>query len=276
MMRSEVSYQDVCDLAYVHSFTKLSYAKDPLQFGEFWQPNSNSNVSPPVVILIHGGCWLSEYDITHIRPAASKLASAGFAVWAIEYRRLGDEGGGWPGTFEDIAKAVDFIAELAVKFPIDIKRVTIAGHSAGGHLGLWAASRSGFAKNHYLYNPTAFLPASVIALAGITDLNIYSKGTGDCNQSVVPLLGGDEKNVPERYEWGNPGPIDLSRCEVRLLVGEKDEIVPHEQALSYANKLENKIAIQRVEGAGHFDFIHPDTKAWATFVAELTSLPDVD
>ena len=119
---------------------KFSYGEDPLQFGELYLPAGDGPF--PVVVLIHGGCWLAEFDQAHLRSLAVAARDSGFAVWNVEYRRVGNPGGGWPGTFLDVAAGTDYLRELARQHPLDLEQVVPVGHSAGGHLALWLAMRS--------------------------------------------------------------------------------------------------------------------------------------
>src|SRR6266516_7793120 len=118
---------------------RLSYGPETLQFGELHLPTGSGPF--PTVILIHGGFWRNPYGYTLMTSLAEDLAARGIAVWNIDYRRIGDIGGGWPNTFLDVAKATDFLRSLAPTYALDINRVVTVGHSAGGHLALWLAAR---------------------------------------------------------------------------------------------------------------------------------------
>ncbi|HSN55934.1 MAG TPA: alpha/beta fold hydrolase, partial [Candidatus Sulfomarinibacteraceae bacterium] len=120
---------------------RVTYGPDPLNFGELRLPEGAGPF--PVVMVVHGGCWLAEYDLGYMSALADRLTRTGFATWTVEYRRLGDSGGGWPGTFADVAAAADALRALAADHPLDIRRVAALGHSAGGHLALWLGARPG-------------------------------------------------------------------------------------------------------------------------------------
>jgi len=174
-----VSYEAIIELDKDKPYLVENYAESSLQIGQLWLPEElNGDTKIPVIVFIHGGCWLSEYDIKHTEAAVTALKDQGYAVWSIEYRRIGDSGGGWPGTFNDISNAVDHIKKLCTRYPLDVNRVILMGHSAGGHLALWAAARSAFHSEHPLYVSDALNIHTVISLSGITDLITYSKGTG--------------------------------------------------------------------------------------------------
>ena len=138
--KNMISFSELAATAAPPADHREPYGTGALQFGELRLPKGRSRA--PVVVFIHGGCWRSAYDLVHVAAAAAALASAGYAVWVPEYRRVGDDGGGWPGTFDDVANAIDHVRVLARKYAtLDTNRVVLVGHSAGGQLALWAASR---------------------------------------------------------------------------------------------------------------------------------------
>ena len=118
-----------------------AYGPGTDRFGELWRPAGDGPW--PVVALLHGGFWRARRTLELMRPLAADLAGRGFAAWNLEYRRVGQPGGGWPGTFQDVAAGLDHLAELAGREPLDLDRLVVAGHSAGGHLALWSAARPG-------------------------------------------------------------------------------------------------------------------------------------
>ena len=118
---------------------RLKYGPEDLQFGDLYLPNQQG--SHPVVILIHGGYWRARYGLDLMNDLAVDLAKRGYAAWNIEYRRVGNPGGGWPGTFQDVALATDYLRKLAPSYTLDLTKVVPIGHSAGGHLAFWLAAR---------------------------------------------------------------------------------------------------------------------------------------
>ena len=256
-----------------------AYGSGPLQFGELRLPRGQGRV--PVVVFIHGGCWRAAYDMTHAGPAAAALASAGYAVWVPEYRRVGDEGGGWPGTFDDVANAVDFVRDLAQRYPtLDTTRVVLVGHSAGGHLALWAGSRKagdrpvvdGESKGNASRSPLH--AAGVVSLAGITDLATYAAPSG-CGSAVVPLMGGAPSAMPDRYRAASPIERVPLGVPVRIVHGAGDTIVPLDQSRTLAERMtaagEHPV-VTEVAGAGHFDLVAPQSTAWGAVVAAIQAL----
>lgn len=255
---------------------RIAYGALPLQFGELRLPPGSERV--PIVVFIHGGCWRAQYDLTHVAAASAALAVGGYATWTIEYRRLGDAGGGWPGTFDDVALAVDHVRSLAGQFPrLDTARVVLMGHSAGGQLALWAASRTSADISGPLLRAsgTPLAVAGVVSLAGITDLAMFGAGSSGCNGAVTPLMGGDPTAVPERYRAVSPVERVPLRVPVRLVQGDADPIVPLAQSRDFDAR--NRAAggmseVYEIPGAGHFDLVAPHAEAWATVLRALHAL----
>lgn len=237
-----VSYKQVTDLEFTPATRKLAYGNaDGLRYGLLWLPaEAGPEETFPLVVLIHGGCWLNAYDIEHTYPLSTALAQAGYAVWSIEYSRTGDAGGGWPGTFEDIEAGLAYMSRLG-EFPIDLGRVVIAGHSAGGHLAMLAGG--GFLN-----------VKAVIGLAAITDIIEYSQGSNSCQKATLAFMDGDFQDRPDDYRLANPVGKKLHPNSI-LLHGDIDAIVPVDQS----TRLEAHADV--LAGAGHFDWVHPGTPA---------------
>ncbi|MDQ2667080.1 MAG: alpha/beta hydrolase [Gemmatimonadota bacterium] len=256
---------------------RLAYGQDVLQFGELRLPAGTAPA--PLVVFIHGGCWRSQYDLKHVAQAAEALAKDGFATWTIEYRRVGDPGGGWPGTFDDISRAVDHVRALAIQFPrIDTTRVVLMGHSAGGQLALWAASRKQNETTGLFRSSRPPLPiVGVIGLAAITDLAEYGAAPGGCNGAVTPLMGGTAAAYPDRYRAVSPVERSPIGVRVALVHGDADPIVPVAQSKKLIAKERAEGAspeLTTVPGAGHFDLVAPQSEAWAAVLRALHSLVD--
>lgn len=228
----------------------VRYGDAPEQFAELWLPAGET--APPLVILIHGGCWLNQYGVAHTRPLASRLRDDGYAVYSMEYRRIGDAGGAWPGTFEDIAAGVDSVRKLSGR--VDLERSVIVGHSAGGHLAVWAGRRQSFTPENPFHVSDPFEPRAVLGLAAIVDLRKYSLGAGGCERATIQLLGGTFDEVEARYRFASPALL-VAGARTILVQGTADPIVPVEQATSL-DDVEPQDLLE-VPGAGHFDLIYP-------------------
>jgi acetyl esterase/lipase len=205
-----------------------------------------------IVVLIHGGFWRAAFDRTHTGPMASALASAGYVVATPEYRRTGQEGGGWPGTFDDVAAALDAVPGLLAAY--DSQPPALLGHSAGGHLALWAASRS------------AGSVRGVVSLAGCADLGMCSR-LGLDDGATDLLLGGSPDEVPERYTFADPAQLPPLAVPVTLLHGTADDRVPVEVSRSYAER--TGAELRELSGAGHFALIDPLSPVWPRVLETL-------
>jgi acetyl esterase/lipase len=251
---------------------RLAYGADPLQFGELRLPTGPG--PHPVAVVIHGGCWLSDYDLGYMSAFADALTHDGVASWSIEYRRIGDEGGGFPGTFLDVAAAVDHLPVLAAEHSLDLDRVVAVGHSAGGHLALWLAARDGLASDVELRGSAPQPIHGVVALAGIPDLAGYASPDG-CGAAVPQLVGGDPADHPDRILRISPiEQVPLGVPQI-LVVGALDEIVPRPQADSYraaAVAQGDDVTVVEVGTAGHFELIDPGSEAWAPIREALVGL----
>jgi acetyl esterase/lipase len=243
---------------------RLSYGLDALQFGELRLPGGEG--PHPVAVVVHGGCWLAQYDLGHVSGLADAIAEEGIATWSIEYRRVGDPGGGWPGTFTDVAAAADHVHTLASEYELDLDRVAVVGHSAGGHLALWLAGRAGLAVDDPLRGESPLALAGVVALAGIPDLAAYSAPEG-CGAAVKEILGGQPSGLPDRL--ARTSPIEMLPLGIPqvLVVGELDPIVPPEHGERYAaaaRSVGDQVELREVAGVGHFELIDPGSSAWPT------------
>ena len=216
----------------------------------------------PVVILIHGGFWRAAYGLDLMDPLATDLVRRSFAAWNIEYRRVGQPGGGWPGTLGDVAAAIDQLAELAAVGNLDLTRVSVVGHSAGGHLALWAAGRGSLDGGAPGSDPVVDVAAAV-GLAPVTNMRMGADA-GLGGGAVVDFLGGSPAEYPDRYAAAEP---NLGGGAVYAVIeGDADDIVPEQFARP---DREAEVTFVLVPGADHFDVIDPAHEAWTAAVAEL-------
>ncbi|HEV2123122.1 MAG TPA: alpha/beta fold hydrolase, partial [Chloroflexota bacterium] len=262
--RGMVTWAEIAALPMPPADYRSEYGTDPLQFGDLRLPRGAG--PHPVAVIIHGGCWRSEYDLQHISHLSAALTRAGIATWTLEYRRVGDSGGGWTGTFEDVIQGTEYLRTLAQRFPLDLDRMVLVGHSAGGHLALWLAARRNLPQESPLYSPAPLPVQGVVSLAGITDLRTYGSGSGSCNAAVAQLLGGTAEEVPDRYAQASPIELLPLSLPQRLVHGALDPIVPLEQSQRFAARAQSHgddAQLWLIEGAGHFDLIAPFAPAWA-------------
>lgn len=255
---------------------RIKYGEGPQQFGELQLPKGDGPF--PVFVVIHGGCWQANFDYVYITHLAAWLTGQGFATWTIEYRRLGDDGGGWPGTFLDVANATDALREIAKRSPIDTQRVYAAGHSAGGQLALWLASRTKLPEKSELFIRDPLQIRGVLGLAAITDLAQYRIGPPkSCHSSVEPLLGGRPENVALRYEETSPIqrlPLGVPQLFIQ---GAQDPIVDAVSVQAYvdaAKKAGDRTAILPLPAAGHFESVVPLPQTERVFQEALRRLLD--
>jgi len=221
----------------------------------------------PTVVLIHGGFWRDGWDRTLMTALAATLAAAGTAAWNIEYRRVGQEGGGWPGTFLDVAAAIDHLAGFDA---VDASRVVTCGHSAGGHLALWAAARHRLPAGAPGAGPVV-LPCAAVAQAPVADLRAaFTAGLG--RGAVRDLLGGGPDDVADRYAIADPLALAPLGVPQLLVHGTRDEIVPLSQSRAYARAAGAEAELVELDGADHFDVIDPAHAAWRAVLERLPAL----
>jgi len=228
-----------------------------------------------LTLFLHGGFWRAEYGREHTRPLAGALAEAGFAVCAPEYRRTGQPGGGWPGTFDDVAAAVDRLPALVAEatgglVASDSAQTLLAGHSAGGHLALWAASRHRLPPgSRWRVEESRW--RGVVALAAVSDLTgSYRKSLGQ--QAAGALMEGGPIRYGDRYLQADPSQLLAAGAPVWLVHGMADDRVPYLMALDYARwaRAAGARAAEAtcllLPGAGHFAVIDPLSPEWPQVV----------
>jgi acetyl esterase/lipase len=257
-----VSFQEILALDAPPADARVAYGPAPQQFGELWVPRGPG--PHPVAVVIHGGCWSAPYGEDHIRPVCAALARAGVAAWCLEYRRLGDDGGGWPGTFEDVARGADYLREIAPTRGLDLRRVVAVGHSAGGHLALWLAGRARLPEADPLRGKAPLTLRGVVGLAPIPDL---ARAAADhvCGDAAASLLGGLPGAQAARYAVASPIGLLPLGVPQEIVHGREDRIVPvglSERYVAAAREKGDAARLVVVEGAGHFDLIAPTSKAW--------------
>jgi acetyl esterase/lipase len=243
---------------------QVRYGDRRAQVADLWLPSPRPTRPVGVVVLIHGGFWRPQYDRSLMDDLARDVADRGWAAWNIEYRGSGTGGGGWPATFEDVAAAMDALADEAERAPLDLDRVATVGHSAGGCLALWAAGRGGLPDDAPGANP-AVEPVLAVSLAGVCNLiAAWFEDLG--NGAVEALMGAGPGEAGDPYTYASPAerlPIGVRQV---LVHGTADDIVPLDQSTAYAAKAEEAgdlVEVITVPGATHFDVIDPDGRPWS-------------
>ena len=256
----------------------IAYGTESSQYGELRVPPGTG--PHPLVILIHGGCFKAAYASAHYFGAmADALKADGIATWNIEYRRLGEAGSGWPGTYLDVGRAVDYVRALAREYHLDLGRVVVVGHSAGGHLAMWTAARHRLTKASELFAANPLPVRGVMDLAGPVDMTANIPGyEALCRDTVITsLLGGTPTAVPDHY--AQTSAIKLLPLGIRqvLVVGSHEDFVPlplvdaYVQAATQAGDQVRRIVIP---GAGHFEIASPLSFTWPKVNAAIRSLLD--
>ena len=230
----------------------------------------------PLLVLIHGGCWLAKLPGPELTDyAAADLQRRGYAVWNIGYRRVGHEGGGYPGTFLDVAAALDLLPALAPEHTLDLSRVVLVGHSAGAQLALWAAARLHLPEASPLRRGDPLRVRGVISLAGILDLEDYrANGPLACGgpKTIDRLVSAQAREGSDVYADTSPARLLPIGVPYALVSGELDEIVPKEFDARFAasaravNESPHEIVCS---DAGHFELIDPQSAAWQRIVEEI-------
>lgn len=245
---------------------RVSYGDSGSSFGELHLPERSDPLA--TVVVIHGGFWQDAYGLDLGTPLAADLAARGFAAWNLEYRRLGDDGGGWPTTFDDVAEGIDHLKNLASKHPITTDRVLAVGHSAGGHLAAWAACRAGLPEGEPGADPVVALHG-VVSQSGVLDLRFAAEqGTG--GGTVEELLGGDPDEQAERYDLASPIDRVPIGVPIRCVHTESDAIVPIEQSERFVDRADDATLLA-VPG-DHFAHIDVESQAWSKAVKALKDL----
>lgn len=262
---------------------RLPYGPLPLQFGDLWLPKAERSKRGrwPVLVFVHGGWWQSAYDLGYAGFLCEAMRSEGVAVWSLEYRRVGDSGGGWPGTMQDVAAGMDHVSKLAEAYPLDLTRVVAAGHSAGGQLAFWLAGRHHVPHTSVLAEPQPKIALrGLVALAGAVDLELTIELGGyfffrNGGPSVRSLMGGSPQEVPDRYAAADPDRLLPLGVRQVLVQGKEDDQIPPELPRRWADKAMRQgdaVAVKMVEGADHFDVVDPESRAWSDSREALLSL----
>lgn len=268
----------------------IRYGDAESQFAELYLPRAKPDEPDalrPVVVLIHGGCWQKAVaGLELVRPAAGAFVEAGYAVWSITYRRIDEEGGGYPGTFQDVAHAVDSLRDLAETHRLDLNRVVFWGHSAGGHLALWAAGRHKLAAGSPMFMENPLRPRGVVSVGGFGSLAEWERPIRDiCGDDSVPKLApammlqedGTEVERADAVRFADTSPDRLLPLgtSIVMLHGVFDQVAYPAMGLDFAldaRKAGDRVQVQVAPVSGHFEPIAPGTPAFAQGLAAVNRL----
>lgn len=268
--------QELLALPRTAADLRISYGDQPGQYADLRVPPGRGPF--PVVILIHGGCWRADFpNLDAMAPMAEALRKVGIASWNVEYRRLGDPDGGWPGTFQDIAAAQDKLRELAAKHRLDLSRVILLGHSAGAHLAHWAVLRPKLPSDSELFRPDSLPVRGVINLAGRVDMTdgIEAYDTACFDTVVEKLLGGTPQSQARRYREASPEANLPLGVRQTLISGQYEDFVPLAKAGAFVAKAGaagDDARLIVIPGIGHFETASPYSKAWPEVLRAIVDM----
>jgi len=244
---------------------RIAYAGTaPEQFGELRVP---AGAGPfPVAVVVHGGWWRSAYALTYAGHLAAALTADGFASWNIEYRRVGNPGGGYPGTLYDVAAALGALREIARDYPLDLSRIVVTGHSAGGQIAAWLAAKQAHRELDVFGPPLPLIGA--VPVAGALDL-VHTSALAVADTAGIPVhdfLGGTPNDVPENYAFASPTAWLPTGIPVIAIHGTADENVPLELSRRYVVRAQaagDRAKLIVLDGVDHFEPFDPATSAGA-------------
>lgn len=265
--------QDYMNQPQVRADVRIAYGPAPAQVADLFLPKGKG--PHPVVVLLHGGCYLAEYQgLAQTSGVAADLARRGYAVWNVDYRKLGEAGAGYPGTFLDVADAVDRLRAEAPRYRLDLHRVVALGHSAGGHLALWAAARPRIPRSSPLWRSDPLPIRAVVSLGGIGDLEGQGEVFGGaCGADVIPrIIGAADR--PRPYADTSPAALLPTGTRTVMISGEFDHVMPPFTGRQYVERLTaagDAGEAVAIPGASHFDVVIPTTAAWRVVVGALAA-----
>ena len=250
----------------------VAYGAAPSQFAELFQPAGDGPF--PVAVIIHGGCWAKEFGgITQMRNMAGDLSRQGIAVWNVEYRRYDEEGGGYPGMYHDVATAMDRLRALAPEHKLNLSRIVLVGHSAGGHLAQWAGSRARLPRSSPLYVADPLQVPTVISLGGLADLrNEAALIQSSCDRGTAQLAGVASAERPDVFADTSPAEMLPSGVRTVLIHGELDTIAPLRAGEDYARRARaagDAADVIVLPGGSHYDEVAATSPSWRIVSAQI-------
>ncbi len=307
-----MSADDILSRAQPPADARIAYGSDPNQFGDLRLPQTQPSAISrqplveqkrietdkagpkasqkqqqrplhPVVMNIHGGFWRAKYDLLHASHLCAALTRAGAATWNLEYRRVGNAGGAWPGTFEDITNGYRFLRQIARTYDLDLTRLVVMGHSAGGHLAVALAGHQAAKQNAEKQEPgkqsagkasgAAQRIRGAVSLAGVLDLK-RAWELHLSNDAVVEFLGGTPAEMPDHYREADPMQLAV-KAEQHIIHGTDDDVVPVEISRKYVAAKQaqgEKVTLTELPKCGHYEVIDPESAVWGRIEGIVTGL----
>lgn len=252
----------------------FAYGSAPSQYAELYVPGGPGPF--PVAVLVHGGCWTKEFGgINQLRNLAAALAERGIASWNVEYRRVDEAGGGYPGTYQDMNAALAMLAQQAQRYPLDLKRLVAVGHSAGGQLVQWMAGRPRIPRTSPLYQPDPLPVKNVVSLGGLADLRReQALIKSSCDREIGQLTGAPSDKRPDVFADTNAGDLLPNGSRTILVTGELDRISPPRVARDFAARARAAGDIAEVvilPGASHYDEVAASSHSWPLVMQAIES-----
>jgi len=250
----------------------VAYGPAPSQYAELFVPQGAGPF--PVAVLVHGGCWTAKFGgITQLRNMAGALRARGIAVWNVEYRRVDEAGGGYPGMYQDMHAALDTLQAQGARYPLDLARVVAVGHSAGGQLVQWIAGRERIPASSVLYRKNLLPVRAVVSLGGLADLRRERALIKEsCGRDTPELAGEPSKERPDVYADTNAAELLPNGTHTILVTGELDTISPPRVAHDYARRAQaagDSAEVVILPGASHYDEVAATSFAWPQVLAAI-------
>lgn len=244
---------------------KIAYGSAPSQYAELFVP---AGAGPfPVVVLVHGGCWTIKFGgIDQMKNVAGALAAEGIAVWNVEYRRVDEEGGGYPGMYQDMNGALDALRANAARYKLDTTRIVAVGHSAGGQLVQWIGGRARLPQSSPLHSADPLPVKAVVSLGGLANLR-REQGLikSSCGRDVAQLAGAPSAARPDVFSDTNAADLLDPRVPTWLVTGELDTISPPRVAhdfAAHARAAGGTAEVVILPRASHYDEVAATSHAW--------------
>ena len=252
----------------------FAYGSAPSQYAELFLPPGKGPF--PVAVLVHGGCWTKEFGgIEQLRNIAGALAARGIASWNVEYRRVDEAGGGYPGTYQDMNAALDTLAAQAARYPLDLTRLVAVGHSAGGQLVQWMAGRARIPAASPLHPGSTLQVRRVVSLGGLADLRREAALIeSSCERTTAQLAGSPSASRPDVFSDTNAAELLPNGSRTILVTGELDKISPPRVAHAYAQRARaagDAAETVILPGASHYDEVAASSASWPLVLQAIES-----